>query len=232
MSASMSPHPAPIPTQPPRRGLMARLRRWFLTGILVTAPLFLTVFFTLAFLNYVDTTVSRIIPPPYNPNTHLPFSVPGLGLVLALTFFVAAGWFATNFMGRALIGLSEYVLDRMPVIRSLYGALKQIFETVMASKSTAFREVVMVEFPRPGAWVLGFVTGDSVGQIAAQTGPGHVNVFVPTAPLPTQGFLLFLPRAELRYLDMKVDEALKMIVSGGIIAPPESTPAGRASAGT
>lgn len=214
----------PPSVSPPsaHRSVMTRLRRWFLTGILVTAPLFLTIFFTLSFLNYVDTTVSRIIPPQYNPDTHLPFSVPGLGLLVALAFFVTAGWFATNFMGRALIGLSEYFLDRMPVIRSLYGAIKQIFETVMASKSTAFREVVMVEFPRPGSWVLGFVTGDAGGQIAAQTGPGHVNVYIPTAPLPTQGFLLFLPRSELRYLDMKVDEALKMIVSGGIIAPPET----------
>jgi uncharacterized membrane protein len=215
-----------------RHTVLARLRRWFLTGIVVTAPLFLTVFFTLAFLNYVDTTVSRIIPPEYNPNTHLPFSVPGLGLVAAIAFFVCAGWFATNFLGRTLIGVSEYFLDRMPVIRSLYGAIKQLFETVMASKSTAFREVVMVEFPRPGAWVLGFVTGDTNAEIGRRTGPGHVNVFVPTAPLPTQGFLLFLPRTELRYLNMKVDDALKMIVSGGIVAPPDRDPGQGGSSGS
>lgn len=209
-------------THPPHRhSLFSRLRGWFLAGILVTAPMFLTIFFTFSFLDYIDTKVSQLIPPEYNPNTHLPFSVPGLGLILALSFFIVCGWFATNFLGRLVVRISEFFLNKMPLVRGLYAAIKQIFETVMTTQSKAFREVVMVEFPRPGAYALGFVTGVTKGEVQRLTENEVINVFVPTTPNPTSGFLLFFPKKSVFYLEMNVEEALKMIVSGGIIVPPD-----------
>ncbi|MCB1784576.1 MAG: DUF502 domain-containing protein, partial [Alphaproteobacteria bacterium] len=122
--------------------------------------------------------------------------------------------------GRMFIRISEYFVDRMPVIRTLYSAIKQIFETIMASKSGAFRDVVMLEYPRKGIWSLGFVTGVSEGEVQELTEAETINVFVPTTPNPTSGFLLFVPRSDLHFLDMSVEDGVKMVVSGGIITPP------------
>jgi uncharacterized membrane protein len=196
------------------------LRGYFLAGILVTAPIAITIYLTWSFLMFIDTNVSRLIPAHYNPNSYLPFSVPGLGLIIAIAFFIMAGWFARNFLGRLTIRASEYLLDKMPIVRTVYGALKQIFETVMASKSQAFRDVVMFEYPRKGTWVMGFVTGVTQGEVQTLTDTEVVNVFLPTTPNPTSGFLLFVPKKDLIFMKMSVEEAIKMIVSGGIITPP------------
>jgi uncharacterized membrane protein len=203
-----------------KSGIMSGLRGYFIAGILVTAPIAITLYLTWAFLMFVDTNVARLIPPEYNPNYYLPFSVPGLGVVAAFVFFVVAGWFAKNFFGRLTIRASEYILDKMPVVRSLYGALKQIFETVMANQSEAFRDVVVFEYPRKDSWTLGFVTGVTKGEVQDLTNDEVVNVYVPTTPNPTSGFLLFIPKKDLIYIKMSVEDAIKMIVSGGIITPP------------
>lgn len=202
------------------KGLMGRLRTYFIAGILVTAPIAITIYLTWSFLLFVDTNVSRLIPPHYNPNYYLPFSVPGLGLVIAVAFFITAGWLARNFLGRIVIRVSEYILDKMPIVRTIYGALKQIFETVMARQSQAFRDVVMFEYPRKDVWVLGFVTGITRGEVQRLTDTEVVNVFLPTTPNPTSGFLLFVPKKDLIFMKMSVEEAIKMVVSGGIITPP------------
>lgn len=202
-------------------GLFGRLRGYFLAGILVTAPIGITVYLTWIFLQFVDSKVTRFIPEQYNPNTYLPFSLPGLGLICVVVFFILVGWFARNFLGRLIIRISEYFVHRMPVIRTLYSALKQIFETIMASKSQAFREVVMLEYPRKGVWSIGFVTGTTRGEIQRTTAEETLNVFVPTTPNPTSGYLLFVPKKELRFLNMTVEEAAKLVVSAGIIAPPD-----------
>lgn len=196
------------------------LRGYFLAGILVTAPIAITIYLTWSFLMFIDTNVSRLIPAHYNPNYYLPFSVPGLGLIIAVAFFIMAGWFARNFLGRVTIRASEYLLDKMPIVRTIYGALKQIFETVMASQSQAFRDVVMFEYPRENMWVMGFVTGSTKGEVQTLTDTEVVNVFLPTTPNPTSGFLLFVPKKDLIFMKMSVEEAIKMIVSGGIITPP------------
>ncbi|HPF78413.1 MAG TPA: DUF502 domain-containing protein, partial [Alphaproteobacteria bacterium] len=157
----------------------------------------------------------------YNPNTYLPVEVPGLGLIIAVVFFIVVGWFARNFLGRLLVRISEYIVERLPVISTIYGAIKQIFETVMASQSDAFKEVVMFEYPRKGMWVMGFVTGSTKGEVQSLTDTEVVNVFLPTTPNPTSGFLLFVPKKDLTYMNMTVEEGIKMIVSGGIITPAE-----------
>lgn len=197
--------------------LFAKLRGYFLAGILVTAPISITLYLTWAFLKFVDSRVSSIIPAKYYPET----AVPGLGLVIAVFFFITVGWFARNYLGRILIQMSEYIVEKMPVIRTIYGAIKQVLQTVMGAQSQAFREAVMFEFPRKGIWAMGFVTGVAKGETQRLTEDEVVNVFFPTTPNPTSGFLLLIPRKDLIPLEMSVEEAIKMIVSGGILTPPD-----------
>lgn len=199
----------------------SKLRNYFLAGVLVTAPIAITLYVVWGFLKFLDKKITPIIPPIYNPNTYLPVDIPGLGLIIAITFFITVGWLTRNYFGRVLVRISENVVERVPVINTIYGAIKQIFETVMASKSDAFKEVVMFEYPRKGIWVLGFVTGATKGEVQTLTSNDTVNIFLPTTPNPTSGFLLFLPKKDVTYMKMTVEEGIKMIVSGGIITPPE-----------
>ncbi len=203
-------------------GVVARLRGYFLAGILVTAPIGITIFLTYSFLSFIDSHVRRLIPMErVLPSEYNAYALPGIGIVVALAFFILVGWFARNFLGRLIIRISEYFVHKMPVIRTLYAAIKQIFETVMASKSQAFREVVLMEYPRKGVWSVGFVTGKTEGEIQRATKEETINVFVPTTPNPTSGYLLFVPKSELVYLDMTVEEGVKLVVSAGIITPPD-----------
>ena len=206
---------------PHKTTILGRLRRYLLTGIVVTAPISITIYLTYVFLTFVDTHVAKIIPDDWYRGFYGETAIPGLGLIVALTFFIIVGWFATNILGRLIIRIYEYVLDRMPVIRTLYGAIKQIFETIMASQSSAFREAVMLEYPRKGVWSIGFVTGRTEGEVQKNTNEETINVFVPTTPNPTSGYLLFVPKKELKYLNMSVEEAVKLVVSAGIITPSE-----------
>lgn len=209
------------PHDHPKLTLLGRLRNYFLAGILVTAPIAITFYLTWSFLQFIDAKVALLLPAKYNPGTYLPFSVPGIGFFIAIVFFVAVGWFARNFLGRLVIKASEYVVDRMPVVRSIYSALKQFFETMMAGKSQAFREVVMLQYPRPGIWVIGFVSGATKGEVQRRLEDEVVNVFLPTTPNPTSGFLLFVPRRDLVFLEMTIEEAIKMVVSAGMVTPPD-----------
>jgi len=202
-------------------GPLARLRRYFLTGILVTAPISITIYLTYIFLTFVDSKVVRFLPEEWYDALYGHTTIPGLGLIIVIIVFISIGWLATNFLGRIFIRLSEYIVHQMPVVRTLYSAIKQIFETIMASQSNAFREVVMLEYPRKGVWSIGFVTGTSEGEVQTLTEQETVNVFVPTTPNPTSGYLLFVPKTELKYLDMSVEEGVKLVVSAGIITPPE-----------
>jgi len=225
----MSEEKATPAKKPVKTTMGARLRRYLLTGIVVTAPITITVYLTYVFLTFVDKHVGNIIPEQWYSEYYGGTTVPGVGLIIALMSFVVIGWFATNFMGRFIIRVYEYVLDRMPIIRNIYGAIKQIFETIAASKSSAFREAVMLEYPRKGTYAIGFVTGATEGEVQDATKSETINVFVPTTPNPTSGFLLFVPKKELIFLDMTVEEAVKLVVSAGIITPP--TPAEKAANG-
>ena len=201
--------------------MMSRIRRCFITGILVTAPVGITFYVAWLFVSFVDAKVTPFIPQSYNPSSYLPFDLPGVGLVVLLVFLVLVGWIAAGVGGRYLVHLGERILRRMPVIRNIYGAVKQIFETVFTSQSQAFREVVLFEYPRRGCWALGFITGKTKGEVQNVTSDEVVNVFLPTTPNPTSGYLLFLPVKELIPLNMTVEEGIKMIISGGIITPPD-----------
>jgi len=203
-----------------RPSLLTRLRAYFLTGVIVTAPIGITVFLVWQFISFLDDQIEALLPARYNPETYLPFSLPGLGLLITLAFLTLIGMFTAGFTGRALVRTGERLLSRMPVVRSVYGTLKQIFETVLAQSSRSFREVVLVEYPRRGIGAIGFITGPTRGEIQNRSDEELVNVFLPTTPNPTSGFLLFVPRRDLIPLDMTVEEGMKMVISGGIVAPP------------
>lgn len=206
--------------EPNASSFTSRLRRYFLAGIVVTAPISITIYLTYVFLTFIDSKVTSFLPQELYESLYAGTTFPGIGLIIALVFFTVVGWLTTNFLGRLFIRISEYIVNRMPVIRTIYSATKQIFETIMASQSTAFREVVMLEYPRKGIWTLGFVTGVAKGEVQDITEDEVINVFVPTTPNPTSGFLLFVPRSDLRYLDMGVEDGIKMVISTGLITPP------------
>ncbi|TAL04554.1 MAG: DUF502 domain-containing protein [Rhodospirillaceae bacterium] len=210
--------PEPV-IEPLRVSPAARLRNYFLAGILVTAPISITIYFTWSIVTWVDQAVAKVLPPAYNPNTYLPFSLPGLGLLMLVMTLTIIGFLTANFLGRTLIRLGEGLLNRTPIIRSFYSAIKQIFETVLKDKSRAFREVVLMEFPRSGTWALGLVIAQTEGEIRDRLPEDLLSVFVPTAPNPTSGYLIFVPRADAIRLDMTVEDALKMIISGGLVTP-------------
>lgn len=217
-------HPHDLPPVKPRMTLGGRLRAYFFAGILVTAPAAITFYVAWLFIGFIDEQVTSLLPSRYNPNEILPFSIPGLGLVMLVAALTMIGAFTAGFLGRMALRFSESILARMPVIRSLYGAVKQIFETVLATQSTAFRQVVLVEYPRRGIWAIGFVSGVTKGEVQNLTADEVINVFLPTTPNPTSGFLLFVPRRDLVVLNMSVEDGIKMVVSGGIVTPPDPRP--------
>ena len=204
-----------------KRGVMSLLRAYFLAGVLVTAPLGLTGLLSWWFIDFVDEKITPLIPDRYNPETYLPFGIPGLGLLVLLIAVTLIGALTAGLIGRWLLQTGERVLNRMPVVRSIYSAIKQIFETVLAQQSNAFREAVLVEYPRRGIWAIGFITGTTMGEVQNLTEEETVNIFLPTTPNPTSGFLLFVPKSDVVPLGMSVEEAVKMVISGGIVTPPD-----------
>ena len=211
----------------PRRTLFGRLRAYLLAGILVTAPIGITLWMTWGIIAFFDHQVMPLVPAHYNPVNYLPIPLPGLGLVLALIILILIGWLAAGLMGRWLVGLTEQVMARMPIVRNVHSAVKQIMETVLAQNANAFRHVVLVEYPRRGIWTMGFVTGTTVGEVQHVVDAELVNVFVPTTPNPTSGFLLFVPKKDLYYLSMTSEEGFKMLVSTGIVTPTDRRSAER-----
>lgn len=207
-----------------RPRLSARLRAYFFAGILVTAPIGITIYLAWSVVSWIDESVLPFLPAKYNPETYLPFSLPGIGLIVLIVFLTAIGAITAGMIGRMVVGYGERVLSRMPVIRSVYSATKQIFETMLAHKSAAFREVVLVEFPRPGMWSIGFITGVTAGEVQELTDEEVLNVYIPTTPNPTSGYLCFVARSDVYPLSMTVEEGIKMVVSGGLVIPPDRRP--------
>nr|WP_244592937.1 DUF502 domain-containing protein [Azospirillum palustre] len=205
---------------------MGRLRAYFLAGILVTAPIAITVYIAWWFVSLIDGYIRPLIPSAYNPENYLPFSIPGIGVLVVIIAVTLIGAFAAGYVGRLVLGVGEGVVGRMPVVRSVYGGVKQIFETVLAKKSNAFREVVAIQYPRPGVWSLGFITGSAHPEVQvklAGEADDIVNVFIPCAP-PTAGYLAMVPRREVTVLNMTVEDGLKLVMSGGIVVPPDRRP--------
>ncbi len=201
-----------------------RMRAYFFAGILVIAPISITLYLAWLFIGFVDSKVTPLIPVKYNPETYLPFALPGLGLLILVLVLMLTGALTAGFMGGLWTRFSEQMLARMPVIRNVYSAVKQILETVLADHSKAFREAVLVEYPRRGIWAIAFITGRTEGEVQNVTEEECINIFLPTTPNPTSGFLLFVPKKDLIPLSMTVEEAIKMVISGGIITPEDHRP--------
>jgi uncharacterized membrane protein len=211
--------------------LMQRLRAYLFAGILITAPISITIYLSWLVVHFIDERVNSLLPRDYNPNHYLPFSVPGVGLLIVLVFLIFVGSLTAGLIGRAFLRISEGVLHRTPVVRSIYSAVKQIFHTILAERTQAFRQVVLVEFPRTGLWRIGFVTGVTPGKTQDVAPGGLVNVFIPGTPNVTSGFLVIVPKDEAIEIDLTTEEAIKLIVSGGIATPPARAGNGPGPAG-
>lgn len=206
--------------EPPKQlSFFHRMRRYFITGLVVAAPIGITIYIGWWFITFVDGNIKPLIPAVYNPENYLPFSIPGLGLLAVTIFLIILGALTANLFGRALIRFGERVVDRMPVVRSVYGTLKQIFETVVAQDTKSFSDVVLVEYPRQGIWAIAFVSAENTSEIQDKMTEHVVNLFLPTTPNPTSGFLLFVPKKDLIYLDMTTDQAAKYVISAGLVNP-------------
>jgi uncharacterized membrane protein len=203
-----------------------RLRRYFLTGLVLAAPLAITASVTWWFINLVDGWVKPLVPAQFWPDSYLPFPLPGFGVVIALVGLTLLGFFAANLVGRTLIGAGEAILHRMPVVRGLYKSVKQVFETIFSQSGTSFRKVGMVQFPQPGMWSIVFIAQEAAPDIATALPDGEeqIGVFLPCTPNPTTGFFFYLPRKEVIELSISIEDGAKLIMSAGLIQPGESGP--------
>ena len=202
----------------------AQLRTYFLAGVLVTAPFAVTIYLAWALIDFIDTRIKPLIPKQYNPETYLPFGVPGVGVIFLVVALTLIGYLAAGLLGRYFVRWGERILARMPIVRSIYGATKQIVETVFSQSSMAFRQVVLIEYPRRGIWTIGFVVGEPGDLVQHHIDQPVVSVMVPTTPNPTSGFLLFVPAAEVKKLDISVEDGMKMILSIGMVSPEKGPP--------
>lgn len=200
--------------------VVGRLRAYFFAGVLVVAPISITFYIAYLILDFVDSRVTPFIPTHYNPNTYLPFGIPGLGLLILLVAVTLIGATTAGYLGRVFVRLSETILVRMPVIRGIYGAVKQLVETVFGHKANAFRQVVLIEWPREGVWTMGLITTKTATEIQEHFTEDVVTIMVLTTPNPTSGYLVILPRDKVIPLKMSVEDAMKMILSSGIVVPP------------
>ena len=196
------------------------IKNYFLTGLLVILPVFITGY-VIWFLIRVMDVVLKYIPAKYLPEAYLPFQIPGLGLILVVILVIAVGILTRNFAGRKVVQFWENMVDRIPLVRILYAGVKQLLETLFVQKTDAFKRVALLEYPRRGVYVIGFITGKSKGEVQKKTDKNMINIFVPTTPNPTSGFYILIPEDDLTILDMSVDDAFKLIISGGIVSPPE-----------
>ena len=210
-----------------RRGLFGGLRASFLTGLVVVLPVGLTVYLIWTVIGWIDAWVLPLVPSAYRPDALLrdvfgpdfDWNIRGLGVIVFLVFTVLVGWIAKGLIGRSLIRWAEGLVDRLPVVRSIYNALKQLAETVFTSQGTSFDRACLVEYPRPGVWAIAFVSARPRGEVAAHLPGEHIGVFMPTTPNPTTGFLMFVPLREVIFLEMSIEDAAKLLISAGLVYP-------------
>ena len=209
---------------PAKQGVFAWLRARFVAGMLIALPIVAT-FVILEFLiNLIDSRVVPILPPSLRPETYLDYAVPGFGLIILILFLTLVGAVATNFLGRFFVNLTDRVLTRVPVVRSVYSVFKQIRDVFQNNTAGQYKEVAMVQYPREGSWVIGFVAGQARGEIRERLGADFIAIFVPTTPNPTSGFLIYVQQSKVIPLKMSVEEGAKVIFSGGLVVPDSETP--------
>ena len=197
-----------------KKSVFTSIRNNFIAGVVVLIPIGITVYLTLFFINIS----SKILPKEINPNHYLPYNIPGLEILISILLITLVGWLSLSFIGKRLFDLFENILNKIPILRTIYSAVGQLIETFAKSKSSK-KNVVLIEYPRKGVWAVGFATKENTGEIKKKTGQELINVFVPTTPNPTSGFLLMFPKNEVIYLDLSFEEASKFIVSAGSTNP-------------
>ena len=193
-----------------KRSFFARIRNYFIAGIVVLIPIGITVYLTF----FIISISSKILPKEINPNHYLPYNIPGVEILITLILITIIGWLSLSFLGRKMLLLFNNILKRIPILRTIYSAIGQMTESFTTSSKDK-KNVVLVEYPRKGSWAVGFATKDNTGEISDKTKKKLVNVFIPTTPNPTSGFLLMIPKDEIIYLDLTFEEASKFIVSAG-----------------
>jgi uncharacterized membrane protein len=205
---------------PFHHGVVSRVRNYFLTGLILVAPAYITVSLTWWFINWVDDLVRPFIPIAYRPETYLPVKIPGLGLIIVFVTLTLFGFLTANFVGRKLVEVGENILTRMPVVRPIYNSLKQIFQTLFSKGGSSFRRVGLVEFPSPGMWSLVFLSNSASAEIAARLpDTEHVAAFLPCTPNPTTGFFFYVARRDIVDLDISVEAAMTLLMSAGMVQP-------------
>jgi uncharacterized membrane protein len=216
----------PIDPERRRPSLFSRLRASFLTGIVVIAPVFLTVWLIWSIIGWVDGFVLPLVPTRFNPEEYIGINLRGVGVIFFLLFTIFIGWVAKGLIGRSLIRFAEGLVERMPVVRSIYSGVKQIAETIFAQSERNFEKACLIQYPRKGIWAIGFISTDARGEVAnkAETMGRLISVFVPTTPNPTSGFLLFFPEEDVIELDMSIEDAAKLVISAGLVYPNSKDP--------
>ncbi len=220
------PKPAEPAAPPGRRGLFARARSSFLTGIVVILPVGLTIWLLWTLAGWVDGFVMPLVPDRFHPDHYIGVNLRGAGIIIFLVFTVMVGWIAKGLIGRSIIRSGERLVDQMPIVRSIYSGAKQIATTVFAESERKFEHACLVQYPRRGIWAIGFVSTAAKGEIAErpETGGNLLSVFVPTTPNPTSGFLLYIPEEDVVLLDMSVEDAAKLVISAGLVYPNPKDP--------
>lgn len=213
----------PFDPQPRRPGLLAGLRASFLTGIVVIAPVGLTVWLIWTVIGWIDGVVLPLVPGRLDPEQYIGINLRGIGVIFFLFFTVLVGWIAKGIIGRSLIRWAESLVAQLPIVRSVYNGVKQIAETVFVQSERSFEKACLIEYPRKGIWAIGFISTETKGEVAhkAIVGGGMTSVFVPTTPNPTSGFLLFFPTEDVIELEMTIEEAAKLVISAGLVYPHE-----------
>jgi len=197
-----------------KRSILTRIRNYFIAGVVTLIPIGITIYLTILIIS----VSSNILPKEINPNYYLPYNIPGLEILIAVILITIIGWISLSFIGKKLLDIFESILKKIPILRTIYSAIGQMTES-LTTKNENSKNVVLVEYPRKGSWAVGFVTKDNEGEISKKTNKSLVNVFVPTTPNPTSGFLLMFPKDEVIYLDLTFEEASKFIVSAGTSNP-------------
>jgi uncharacterized membrane protein len=202
--------------------MMAKLRKWLFAGLLVLVPLAITIWLLEWAISSLDKTL-LLLPKAWHPDALLPVHIPGFGVILTIAVLLAVGAFVSNFLGKRLIGWWDALLGRIPVVRSIYSSVKQVSDTLFSENGNAFRKAVLVEWPREGTWTIGFVTGipnsETLASLAHDVGAEYLSVYIPTTPNPTGGYLMMFKKSDCAELSMSVDEALKYVVSMGVVGP-------------
>ncbi len=197
---------------------MKRLKRYFITGLLVVVPLYITVY-VLTFIVSLMDNVFNILPLAIRPETYLPFRIPGLGIIITVLGVSIVGLLVQNFIGRWFVRIADKFFVKIPFLSVIYNATKQFMETFLREGHRGFNKVVLFEFPRKGIYSMGFLTGDTSGELREKTGGDTLSVFLPTTPNPTSGYYIMVPKSEVKFLDMQVEDAFKVIMTGGIVVP-------------